>query len=131
MSNGSFLGQRVKITVVKTLKFDDLAEQYNQIRPGENESREAADGEFIPPCPFFHVGQEFIVRTGGSDECKPKGFCDWAWADVWKDVLMVANKAGMVPDGEKSRQAPQFTCCTDGLRPVIFTVESMETDDEP
>jgi uncharacterized repeat protein (TIGR04076 family) len=34
----------------------------------------------------------------------------------------------MCPDGEKSKQAPQFTCCTDGLRPVIFTVESMECD---
>ena len=41
---------------------------------------------------------------------------------------MVANKAGAVPDGEKADLAPQFTCCTDGLRPVIFKVESMETE---
>ena len=129
MANGSFLGQKVKITVVRMLKLDDLAKEYNQIRPGEGESREAQEGEYIPACPFFQVGQEFIVRTGGSDEGKPKGFCDWAWADVWKDVLMVANKAGMCEPGEKSKQAPQFTCCTDGLRPVIFKVESMETDD--
>ncbi len=129
MANGSFLGQKVKITVVRTLKFDDLAKEYGQIRPGAKGSREAEEGEYIPACPFFKEGQEFIVRTGGSEECKPKGFCDWAWADVWKDVLMVANKAGMCPDGEKSKQAPQFTCCTDGLRPVIFAVESMETDD--
>ena len=34
MANGSFLGQKVKITVVRTLKFDDLAQKYGQIRPG-------------------------------------------------------------------------------------------------
>ena len=65
--------------------------------------------------------------TGGDADCKPAGFCDWAWADIWKDVLMVANKAGAVPDGEKAALAPQFTCCTDGLRPVVFKVQSMET----
>jgi uncharacterized repeat protein (TIGR04076 family) len=124
MANGSFLGQKVKITVMRKLKLDDLAREYGQIRPGTE------DGDAIPSCPFFEVGQEFIVRTGGDEDCKPKGFCDWAWADLWKDVLMVANKAGMCPDGEKSKQAPQFTCCTDGLRPVIFKVESMEVDGE-
>lgn len=122
MANGSFLGQKVRITVVRMLKLDDVAREYGQIRPG------AESGDFIPDCPFFHEGQEFIVETGGDRDCKPAGFCDWAWADVWKDVLMVANKAGVLPDGEKGNQAPQFTCCTDGLRPVVFKVESMETD---
>ena len=120
MANGSFLGQKVRITVVRMLKLDDIAREYGQIRPG------AENGDFIPDCPFFREGQEFVVETGGDKDCKPAGFCDWAWADVWKDVLMVASKAGVLPDGEKGNQAPQFTCCTDGLRPVVFKVESME-----
>lgn len=120
--NGSFLGQKTKITVVRKLKLDDVAREYGQIRPGTE------SGDFIPDCPFFQEGQEFIVTTGGDSDCKPAGFCDWAWADIWKDILMVANKAGAVPDGEKADLAPQFTCCTDGLRPVIFKVESMETE---
>lgn len=122
MANGSFLGQRTKITVVRKLKLDDVAREYGQIRPGTE------TGDFIPDCPFFEEGQEFIVETGGSDVCKPEGFCDWAWADVWKDVLMMASKAGVTPDGEKHLLDPQFTCCTDGLRPVIFKVQPMETD---
>ena len=115
MANGSFLGQKTKITVVRKLKLDDVAREYGQIRPG------ADNGDFIPDCPFFQEGQEFTVVAG---------FCDWAWADIWKDVLMVANKAGAVPDGQKAGLAPQFTCCTDGLRPVVFKVQSMETDGE-
>lgn len=124
MANGSFLGQKTKITVVRKLKLDDVAREYGQIRPGTE------SGDFIPDCPFFQEGQEFTVVTGGDQDCKPAGFCDWAWADIWKDVLMVANKAGAVPDGQKAGLAPQFTCCTDGLRPVVFKVQSMETDGE-
>ena len=33
MANGSFLGQKVKITVVRMLKLDDVAREYGQIRP--------------------------------------------------------------------------------------------------
>ena len=78
MANGSFLGQKTKITVVRKLKLDDVAREYGQIRPG------ADNGDFIPDC----------------------------------------------PDGQKAELAPQFTCCTDGLRPVVFKVQSMETDSE-
>lgn len=122
MANGSFLGQKTKITVIRMLKLDDIAAQYGQIRPGED------NGDFIPDCPYFKEGQEFIVETGGTGDCKPAGFCDWAWADIWKDILMTANKAGVTPNGEKSRLDPHFTCCTDGLRPVVFMIQSMETD---
>ncbi len=123
MANGSFLGQKTKITVVRMLKLDDVAREYGQIRPG------AESEDFIPDCPFFKEGQEFVVETGGSDDCKPAGFCDWAWADIWKDILMMASKAGVTPDGEKASLDPQFTCCTDGLRPVIFKVQPMETNE--
>ena len=81
MANGSFLGQKTKITVVRKLKLDDVAREYGQIRPG------ADNGDFIPDCPFFQEGQACLVVT-------------------------------------------QFTCCTDGLRPVVFKVQSMETDGE-
>lgn len=76
MANGSFLGQKTKITVVRKLKLDDVAREYGQIRPG------ADNGDFIPDCPFFQEGQEFTVVTGGDQDCKPAGFCDWAWAEI-------------------------------------------------
>ena len=109
--------------MVRNLKLDYEAREYGQIRPGTE------SGDFITDCPFFLEGQEFIVVTGGDHDCKPSVFSDWSWADIWKDVLMVANKAGAVPDGQKADLAPQFTCCTDGLRPVVFKVQSMETDE--
>lgn len=62
MANGSFLGQKTKITVVRKLKLDDVAREYGQIRPG------ADNGDFIPDCPFFQEGQEFIVVTGGDQD---------------------------------------------------------------
>ena len=40
--NGSFLGQKTKITVVRKLKLDDVAREYGQIRPGTE------SGDFIP-----------------------------------------------------------------------------------
>ena len=55
--NGSFLGQKTKITVVRKLKLDDVAREYGQIRPGTE------SGDFIPDCPFFQEGQEFVVTT--------------------------------------------------------------------
>ena len=42
MANGSFLGQKTKITVVRKLKLDDVAREYGQIRPGTE------SGDFIP-----------------------------------------------------------------------------------
>ena len=77
MANGSFLGQKTKITVVRKLKLDDVAKEYGQIRPGTE------TGDFIPDCPFFNEGDEFVVVTGGDTDCTPAGFCDWAWADIW------------------------------------------------
>ena len=62
MANGSFLGQKTKITVVRKLKLDDVAREYGQIRPGTE------SGDFIPDCPFFQEGQEFIVVTGGDQD---------------------------------------------------------------
>ena len=91
MANGSFLGQKTKITVVRKLKLDDVAREYGQIRPGTE------SGDFIPDCPFFQEGQEFIVVTGGDQDCKPAGFCDWAWADIWTDVQIVDNQASTLP----------------------------------
>ena len=55
MANGSFLGQKTKITVVRKLKLDDVAREYGQIRPGTE------SGDFIPDCPFFQEGQELSL----------------------------------------------------------------------
>jgi uncharacterized repeat protein (TIGR04076 family) len=98
-----------KITVLKTLFHEDLALEYRRqdIHRG--------------PCPFFTEGQEFISEFLE----KPEQFgCDWAWDDIHKIVLamMVGGDFGRwMQDGSTF-----ITCCTDGIKPVVFKVERIE-----
>lgn len=96
------MAAKVKITVLKTLFFDDLAEKYGM------------DG--LPVCKIFKEGQVFI--TDG--RTMPEGFCTWAFADIFKDILFVRNNMECV--GTKDKKS-MVVCCTDGFRPVIFLIE--------
>jgi len=95
----------VRITVVKKLNTGEVREKY-----GKNVEAE---------CPLWQVGREFIAK----DLAMPTDFCSWAWADIQRDVAhlglggdfpWIKNKGIMV------------SCCTDGLRPVIFKLERVE-----
>ena len=100
---------RIKITVLKGLT-----------------SSEVFDGN-IP---------EFIDKPEGSDRCgrhtkgqvyfsenlaKPEGFCDWAFADIQRDLVFLAY-------GSKFNQLGkiQYATCTDGTNPVVFKLERVE-----
>jgi uncharacterized repeat protein (TIGR04076 family) len=68
----------------------------------------------------YEEGQEFILEDF---PLKPEGFCDWAWADIHREVVAImftANYPWIAQPGTA------ITCCTDGLRPVIFKVELIE-----
>ncbi len=100
---------KVKITVLKTLFHEDLADEYR--RPDVH----------YGPCPFFTAGQEFVVNYLAE---RPEGFaCDWAWDDIHKILL------ALVLGGDFStwmRDPNLFiTCCTDGVKPVVFKVERL------
>lgn len=105
------LGQKVKITVIERL---DLREEL---------SKRTTLPMQVPPCKCdkFEDGQEIIYQLGASGV--PEGFCDWAWNDIFKDILAVCSRAAMVSKDEFSCVEPAFTCCTDGYRPVIFKIE--------
>jgi uncharacterized repeat protein (TIGR04076 family) len=50
----------------------------------------------------------------------PPSFCSWAWGDIQRDVAHLA----MGGDFPWMRQrGTMITCCTDGLRPVVFKLE--------
>lgn len=66
------------------------------------------------PCPLFKEGQEFIIKKYWE---VPKGFCEWAWADIRIYIQQIFF-------GESSFVA----CCTDGLRPVLFNIERIEVE---
>jgi uncharacterized repeat protein (TIGR04076 family) len=71
-------------------------------------------------CQVFQDGQEFVIEDF---PLKPDGFCGWAWADIHREVVTVmfgGDYPWIGPPGTA------ITCCTDGLRPVIFRVERIE-----
>jgi len=53
----------------------------------------------------------------------PKGFCSWAWADIQRDVTVLALGGDFPWVKEKG---VTFSSCTDGFRPVIFKLERMK-----
>ncbi|MCI2058013.1 MAG: TIGR04076 family protein [Oscillibacter sp.] len=95
------MSKQVKITVLKRLLMEDLIAQY---APGP-----------VEKCGKMPEGATYI--TDGRT-C-PEGFCPWAWADVFKDVLLVRQDATCYTKDRKG----MVTACTDGLRPVIFLIE--------
>jgi uncharacterized repeat protein (TIGR04076 family) len=68
-----------------------------------------------PQCPAFKDGQEFIY-----DKTCPPGFCGWAFADIQRDLIAVSFGANYPWVKEKN---VAISCCTDGLRPVVFRIE--------
>ena len=96
---------KVKIEVIKKLNPKDVfgEEKYNP------------EGKVIPTCTAFEEGQEFLIEKLN----KPENFCGWAWRDIYKDLSVLAF------GGDFSWTEPNIaiTCCTDGLRPVIFKLE--------
>ena len=99
---------RVKITVVKKTDSKQIF--------GDNPPM----GQEIDACSVFREGQEFTVGEGCD---MPKGFCHWAWNDIHKKVVTLmfgGNFPWMKEEGTS------VSCCTDGLRPVIFELRRIE-----
>jgi uncharacterized repeat protein (TIGR04076 family) len=96
------MSEKVKITVLKKLLLEDIAKEYAN--------------EGLPACKLFQEGQEFV--TDG--RTVPEGFCTWAWADIFKDIIFVRNNMDCVGTRDKKSMV---VSCTDGFRPVIFRIE--------
>ncbi len=100
-----------RITVLKRTLNADLASEYVEMAVG--------------PCECFTEGQEFTVSAMG----KPEGFCGWAWDDIFKTVVALSRggnfSEGMFKGWMKDPGC-MITCCSDGIRPVIFKVERIE-----
>jgi len=97
---------KIKITVLKRMFNEDLANQYSK--------------EEVAPCPVFSEGQEFIYDPYGEGN-KPEKFCDHAWVDIYKLVFTLASN-GSFPTWMKNENSI-IGCCTDGIRPVVFNIE--------
>lgn len=106
--------KKVKITVLSVNFNEKLAEEY------------AADGYGL--CELHSPGQVFYSNGWQ----KPSGLCDNAWGCMKDFVLAISQGAGFIygDGGWCNQEGLVITSCNDGIRPVIFKVESttMESD---
>jgi uncharacterized repeat protein (TIGR04076 family) len=105
---------RVRITVLKCEHYQDLLDEHYPTGDGERKR---------PVCQVFEEGQVFDLHPW---RFKPEGFCDWAWSDIYRDVVSVSFGVGH-PWAHPRPMA--ISCCTDGARPVIFKIEPIKEGD--
>ncbi|MFW9916916.1 MAG: TIGR04076 family protein [Candidatus Thorarchaeota archaeon] len=102
---------KCQITVLKRTFHEDLAKEYCRRETGI--------------CEAFEEGQTFLTEDPIQ---QPEDFpCGWAWSDINKVVLtlMQGGNFGSSWNWMKNDES-LITCCTDGVRPVIFKVEVIE-----
>ena len=105
--------KKVRITVLKTTLDEELARQYGV--PG------------LTACPMLRAGQVFYA-----DYAKPEGFCDEAWKAIYQYVFALAHGSGQFYYGDWIEKPGVAICsCNDGLRPVIFKLETTGEDAAP
>lgn len=104
--------KKVKITVLKTEFYKDLADAYGV--------------EGLAPCSIMQEGQVFYA-----DRAKPEGFCDGAWRSIYQYVFALASgggKEGFFYNDWAKEPGVAISCCNDGFRPVIFKLEATDED---
>ena len=99
--------KRVKITVMKKVRHDDLIEKY------ENPIEHACD---------ISVGQIWVSVDGQ----RPDGFCPSAWDSVRPFVESLARGEGNFYDGWMKNPMSAMISCNDGFRPVSFLLEALK-----
>jgi uncharacterized repeat protein (TIGR04076 family) len=103
--------KKVRITVMRMARYDDLIQQY------ENPIEHACD---------MRLGQVFICEGWR----KPEGMCDSAWETLSPFVMTLAHGGENFYDGWMKDPRSAMISCNDGFRPVSFYVEALEEDAE-
>jgi uncharacterized repeat protein (TIGR04076 family) len=98
-----------KITVLKrTLDVELISEFLDEKRKD------------LKPCEACGDPKGYIVTDLFNP---PKGFCNWAWADIRHAVARVAT-GGQMPG--LRMEGVEIAGCTDWFRPVIFKIERID-----
>ncbi|MCQ2436587.1 MAG: TIGR04076 family protein [Clostridia bacterium] len=99
--------KKIRITVMKTARYDDLIEKY------ENPISHACD---------MKIGQVFIADGWQ----RPDGFCESAWESISPFVMTLAHGGEDLYDGWMKNKRSAMISCNDGFRPVSFLLEVAE-----
>ena len=103
--------KKIKITVMRKARYDDLIEKY------ENPIEHACDME---------EGQVFIANGYQ----KPQGFCESAWESLSPFIMTLAHGGEDIFDGWMKNKRSAMVSCNDGFRPVSFLLETFDEDAE-
>ncbi|MEG1720047.1 MAG: TIGR04076 family protein [Clostridia bacterium] len=101
--------KKVKITVMKIAKYDDLIAKY------ENPINHACDME---------LGKVFI----STEWEKPEKMCDSAWNSISPFVMTLAHGGEDFYNGWMKNKKSAMISCNDGFRPVSFLIETLDDD---
>lgn len=99
---------KLKITVLRRLDPSEIFE-----------TLPVAEKEWMVPCKLYEDGQLFIVDIDENLRM-PEGFCPSAWHSIYHNIRTLAY-GGNLPFFDEKGVA--VSCCTDGMRPVIFKIE--------
>ena len=98
--------KKVRLTVMRTARYDDLIERY------ENPIEHACD---------MREGQVFIANGWQ----RPAGFCLSAWDSLSPFVMTLAHGGEDFYNGWMKNKKSAMLSCNDGFRPVSFLVEAL------
>lgn len=98
---------KIKITVVKKVRHDELIEKY------ENPIEHECD---------VKLGQVFFSDHGEM----PQGMCVEAWKSIREFVQALAKGSGNFFDGWMKDPKSAMVSCSDGFRSVSFYIEAVE-----
>ena len=101
--------KKVKITVMKMVRHDDLITRYEN--PLEHECN-------------MEIGKVFIANGWQI----PKGMCLSAWEALSSYVMALSCGASDFFDGWMKDKKSAMISCSDGFRPVTFLLEATDED---
>ena len=105
------LTKKIKITVIRKARYDDLIEKYEN--PLEHECS-------------VNEGEIYIANGWN----KPDNFCESAWQTLSPFVMTLAHGGEDFYDGWMKNKKSAMISCNDGFRPVSFLLEVMDEDAE-
>ncbi|MDO5850688.1 MAG: TIGR04076 family protein [Methanobacteriaceae archaeon] len=103
--------KKVKITVMRRTRYDDLIEKY------ENPLEHECD---------VKIGEVYIANGWE----KPEDFCNSAWDSISPFVMTLAHGGGDFYNGWMKNEKSAMISCNDGFRPVSFLLETLDEDAE-
>ena len=104
--------KKVRITVMRMARYDDLIEKYEN--PLEH------------PCDM-QTGQTFTADGWR----KPEGFCESAWSTISPFVMTLAYGGSDIYSGWMKNSKSAMISCNDGFRPVSFLLEALDEEAPP